>query len=99
MLCLRACPSSAPSPVDWPPEVIAQTVLLVVPAMESSAQIHIIGVMTEAAEYAGGGVLLGIDKTEYFGINEDLNQISMYQPRFDSSTRMSMAPFEFIADL
>lgn len=55
--------------------------------------------MTEAAEFAGGGVLLGIDKTEYFGINEDLNQISMYQPRFDSSTRMSIAPFEFIADL
>jgi hypothetical protein len=41
MLCLRACPSSAPSPVDWPPEVIAQTVLLVVPAMEVvSADTH-----------------------------------------------------------
>jgi len=75
MLYLRACLSPAPSQVAWPPEFIAQSVSLVVSAMGVVMQIHVTGVVTETAEFLGFLVLLGIDDTEYFGINEDPNQV------------------------
>ena len=80
MLCLRACLSPAPSHVAWPPEFIAQSVSLVVSAMRVVMQIYVTGVVTETAEFRGSGVFLGIDGSEYFGINEDLNQIGIDQP-------------------
>lgn len=75
MLYLRACLSPAPSQVAWPPEFIAQSVSLVVSAMGVVMQIYVTGVVTETAEFLGFLVLLGIDDTEYFGINEDPNQV------------------------
>jgi len=76
MLCLRACLSPAPSQVAWPPEFIAQSVSLVVSAMGVVMQIYVTGVVTETAEFPGSGVFV----SEYFGINEDLNQIGIDQP-------------------
>ena len=75
MLYLRACLSPAPSQVAWPPEFIAQSVSLVVSAMGVVMQIHVTGMVTETAEFLAFLVLLGIDDTEYFGINEDPNQV------------------------
>ena len=76
MLCLRACIKPAPSQLAWPPEFIAQSVSLVVSAMGVVMQIYVTGVVTETAEFPGSGVFV----SEYFGINEDLNQIGIDQP-------------------
>ena len=40
-------------------------------------QIHVTGVVTETAEFLRFLLLLGIDDTEYFGINEDPNQVGI----------------------
>lgn len=76
MRCLHACPGPALFLVDSPPEFTAQSKSLIVTAMGVVMQIYVTGVVTETAEFPGSGVFV----SEYFGINEDLNQIGIDQP-------------------